>query len=521
MPVTILATRDGKLDAADQPAFAQLVQRLTTKPSKVMVHLHGGLTNETDGRATAARLAGAAPGGFGLGDDWEQIYVVWRTGFLETLQTNWPDLLEDDRLYRTVLKKILGFVASKLGVQDGSSRSVFDAVSLSAREIDRRLANPPDGDPFVDVSLLLTDSTNAGARVVTVQNETDAELDAQFSLSLQLDSEFMDVAEDVSAALTSEQTQGRTVLPNGDITRGSKIIDDLDPELKAGLIGTSSTSAPGRTEASGRFVVTSVEVAKFLIKHAVAIAIRVIRRFREQRDHGFYPTTVEELVREMYGARVGSAIWGMMKKDAADHFTDHGFGAALVAAFVASPPTRLAISGHSAGSIWATQMVNALKPVPDPPRLRIAFMAPAVRMDLFADAVKEATPVIEGFRMFAMSDDLEAKDSLLGPGKGFVYPRSLLYLVSGICEENDDKAFADAPLLGMARFLKGDPATWKDASQIAAAQASIAYVTGSPHCVAYSKTTGVPGKSTTSISHGGFDDDPATLESIVSFFSEP
>ncbi|MGL3111672.1 hypothetical protein [Bradyrhizobium sp. BR 1432] len=110
MPISILRTRDGKLDQASQHDFDALAGRLAAQPSKVLLHLHGGLVNEAAGLETAQRLSGMAPAGFGLGPDWEQIYVVWRTGALETLKTNWQDLFNNDRIYHTVLKKLIGFI---------------------------------------------------------------------------------------------------------------------------------------------------------------------------------------------------------------------------------------------------------------------------------------------------------------------------------------------------------------------------------------------------------------------------
>jgi hypothetical protein len=56
MATSILLTRDGKLDAANEAQFAALSQRLTEKRSKVLLHLHGGLVNQASGLAAAQRL---------------------------------------------------------------------------------------------------------------------------------------------------------------------------------------------------------------------------------------------------------------------------------------------------------------------------------------------------------------------------------------------------------------------------------------------------------------------------------
>ena len=67
-------------------------------------------------------------------------------------------------------------------------------------------------------------------------------------------------------------------------------------------------------------------------------------------------------------------------------------------------------------------------------------------------------PVVEGrrdlwcqFRMFTMTDDAERKDGLLP----VVYPRSLLYFVSGLLETGPDgKGEPGDPLVGLSTLLR-------------------------------------------------------------------
>ena len=56
--------------------------------------------------------------------------------------------------------------------------------------------------------------------------------------------------------------------------------------------------------------------AAALVKAAVAITVRVIRRHIQKRDHGFYPSIIEEILREFYIADFGSWLWGQMKQKA-------------------------------------------------------------------------------------------------------------------------------------------------------------------------------------------------------------
>lgn len=512
MATNIFLTRDGKLDAANEPSLAALSQRLAHGQSKVLLHLHGGLVNQAAGQATAARLSGAAPNGFGLGADWEQIYVVWRTGPLETLKTNWPDLFENDRIYNTVLKKLLGFVTSKLGLPDATGRSAFSAMNLTPAEIDARLRSRPAGDPFADVDIAIERHTSSG-RGPAVALQSDAALAAEFTLTLQLDPEFNQAVEDVAAAVTVDPVGGRSLAPRGDPARGREAFARLDPGIQAELL----TAVPATP--AGRAAFSLVEIAKFLIKHAAAIVIRVVQRFRAKRDHGLYATVVEELAREMYGDLIGATIWGMMKRDAADHFGPNGFGGRLLAALAAAPPSIFAVSGHSAGAIWACALIEAMAALPNPLPVRLAFLAPAVRSDVFARALQKGGAAITAFRMFTMKDELERRDAVLGHGFGYIYPCSLLYLISGVLEEQNAGAFPDAPLLGMQRFLNADPAWLTDQDQILAVQKSVQFLTSPNHGIVYSQVRGAPGYSSWADSHGGFDDDPDTLASVATFIA--
>jgi hypothetical protein len=86
-----------------------------------------------------------------------------------------------------------------------------------------------------------------------------------------------------------------------------------------------------------------------------------------------------------------------------------------------------------------------------------------------------------------MSDDVEQKDSTCEPILG--YSRSLLYLVSQSFEKG-----SITPILGMERYFNGT-----------------AGIAGSKNVRIYT----APGPDTRSTSHGGFDDDPRTMATII------
>lgn len=508
MSATIIATRDGAIDESDRSAFQSILTGLSGK--KIWLHLHGGLVPEGSGREIAERLRGAAEaGGFGLKDDWTQIYVVWRTGAFETLKANWTDLFENDRLYKAILKRLIEFVAGKVGLRDQGGRAIGQHFVLTPQRIRELLDARPDHDPFQDVEDVL--SADGGGRGPMVSSQDDFDLEEEFKTLLSRDIDFNDAVEDLASAVTVQA--GRAQGAAGDAEAGLASLARLDAEIQRQVTGALPTEPGAR--------LGSLAVAHFLLKHGGRIAVRCIQRFRARRQHGLYPTIVEELARECYGDLIGATIWGMMKKDAGDHFKPEGLGSALLAACAQTQPKRLAVTAHSAGSIWVAAMLKAAPPTLAP--LDLALLAPAVRMDVFADALATSSAKIRRCRMFTMKDELEVKDPVLGKGKAFIYPCSLLYLVSGLFEEQkragNMEAFPDAPILGMQRFHLDDGAWLKDPDQIAARTRVLDFFKEPNRSILYARASGGLGESSDAASHGAFDTDKQTLASVVHFLS--
>jgi len=205
---------------------------------------------------------------------------------------------------------------------------------------------------------------------------------------------------------------------------------------------------------------------------------------------GWWNERLEKLL-----AKPGTIIWGEMKQnsEAISGAKDSG-GVKLFEACKKSPffadktKVRLHLIGHSAGSIlhshaiellcgnsWVFESVN--------------FMAPAVRMDTFQTKVVPAikSGKIKYYNQFHLSDDIEQKDPTCKPILG--YSRSLLYLVSQSFEKGQV-----TPILGMEKYFN---------EKIA------------PQNLKSVRTWSAPGKESKSSTHGGFDDDGATMASVI------
>ena len=113
--------------------------------------------------------------------------------------------------------------------------------------------------------------------------------------------------------------------------------------------------------------------------------------------------------------------------------------------------------------------------------------------------------------MFAMKDQLERDDTLVG-NLAFIYPSSLLYLVSGICEREDGKSVADQSILGMHRYYLSSyriPRKRKEAIE-----AIKKYLDEGENRVIWSETCQGKGLNSLAVDHGDFDTEPETLKSV-------
>jgi hypothetical protein len=107
--------------------------------------------------------------------------------------------------------------------------------------------------------------------------------------------------------------------------------------------------------------------------------------------------------------------------------------------------------------------------------------------------------------MFGLSDEVECNDHLVP----IIYPHSLLYLVSGVCEDD-----SDAPLLGMNRYYsRTKPYELGSDANI---DAVVAFDTNKGAVPIWSPAPPPPmdGHQTAAHCHGCFNADPATLESL-------
>jgi Caspase domain len=199
------------------------------------------------------------------------------------------------------------------------------------------------------------------------------------------------------------------------------------------------------------------------------------------------------------------ATWGAMKTTAALASEKEKGGAwyfaTKLAEFVRANPGAITVhtAGHSAGSIFHSHLVPAILAAGVPSVASLSLLAPAIRVAEFKDRLMKKSVLgrIDRLAIFTMSEAFEKKDTCIG-----VYGKSLLYLIRASLEREPR-----AEILGLQECVRRDD----DLTGLFGAPGS-----GSKGVVMWSKTVGGgPYSSTTSTSHGGFDNDSATMNSLA------
>ena len=227
-------------------------------------------------------------------------------------------------------------------------------------------------------------------------------------------------------------------------------------------------------------------------------------------------TEAKDRVLELTLARSGFRLWGEMKENAqlaSGH--SHNKGAIqLVAQYVEMAKKQLAshdktgwelhIAGHSAGSIFAAHALPLLASLGLPLK-SVQFLAPAIRIDTFKNLLLPGlkagqTPLPS---LYILSDKLERDDSV-GP-----YAKSLLYLVSNAFEGT-----RGVPILGMKACLDNDTELASLFGGTVDGRPALVVSEGIPIDPAH-ETAAVARGASVSHSHGGFDNDCATMNSVL------
>lgn len=225
-------------------------------------------------------------------------------------------------------------------------------------------------------------------------------------------------------------------------------------------------------------------------------------RLRGKRGFDVFEHTTDMALVAIVRTLQGRHVWGGMKHAAAAAMEQGNAGAdvaaQLGALFSSNPHVKLHALGHSAGSIFHSHFVPAALQA-QAKFETMQFLAPAIRIDEYKQRL-DATigNGVDAATIYTMRRSFERADNCAG-----VYRKSLLYLISHALEGD-----LDAELLGLDESLHADTSV---------AQRFGLRGPGTGGRVVWSVTEG----QSESRTHGGFDDDAATMTSIAKTIVPP
>ena len=233
-------------------------------------------------------------------------------------------------------------------------------------------------------------------------------------------------------------------------------------------------------------------------------------RFPGLGGRDLFDLTTDRVVQRGVRTLGGVHVWGAMKRNAELACGPNG-GARYVAqrlqelsgtaARRGGRPLELHAVGHSAGAIFHSWFVPAARQPGVSPFKTLQLLAPAITVDEFNARLAPRIGLngdVQKAVMYTMSRSFEEDDSCIG-----VYRKSLLYLIHHSLEPE-----SQTPVLGLDMSVRTDTTT--------ATLFGLNGAPGAPGRVVWSVTDTATGASASrSTTHGGFDDDAATMGSVA------
>ncbi len=461
---------------------------------RMVIHFHGGLVSYqlgqkiVDGLTKPYSESKAYP-----------VFFVWESGPWETVCNNLHDIASES-IFHELIRKVSEYTKRKLGVPDGLRPETMQIDSEQvATQIDRWFAYELAEPPSQDFDILPSGKPTDSVAELTADDMDFIEQD------LAQDQRFQD-----ALARLTPRDESRKLLEGEAWSPDMSLMDrDTLDELK----GVSRVEGIPQKSLQGAIGMIAM------------ILLEVVKRYLKGRDHKLYATVVEEVYKAYYVAKIGKQLlWDQMKKDTADAFSDvvvpgqEPGGSEFLSRLAKHiedglEAPKITLVGHSTGAIYICNFLKAAQNVlPAEVKFDIILLAPAVSFDEFKRAMTTCSAQVGSVRLFGMKDPLELADAMakdvIGPIARVVYPSSLLYFVSGVLEDESDK-----PLLGMQRYYVR--AACYDAAHYPGVEWARGFFSAASHRMVWSEVDGGDGASTKSTCHGGFDDEPVTIGSIL------
>jgi hypothetical protein len=527
--VNTLYLRDGKYDSPlsggstmMRAGVAASFQEFRRRPdgTRLAMFFHGGLVSKSSGAQGAANQYKVYK------DSVFPLFFIWESGIWEVLAHHLP-LIFAETLFGKTLHEAVAVIGPKVGAPVATaeqSMALFtEAVPPGAR---KDWLNEVEPTAVQRGGMTLT-SVEIDAFVSAIAHDPDVQREAAAIATNAVPLESLRANMAISGTVAARLSPGSY----------------LSPSVVSAMKGAYVESTLRQSKALLAFDVgAALGAAKAFALAAIPVLTNTVKRYVHRRDHGLTCTTVEEILRAVYGANAGSAIWTEMKNETEDAFrpdsSTYG-GTAVIEELCAlikeRPGLKTTLVGHSTGAIYIGNFLrhvdSALKAQGDSSyAFDVILMAPANTTSFYAANYGARADAI---RLFGMKDSTEKQDLLMSsdtgadpdaPILGRLYPRSLLYLVSGICEAFEtgspvdpphDLDGDDRPLLGMDRFFAATSTfSDNDYPDVKQARADLSRSPKFARVLSPTDPKAPPGMRSQSLKHGNFPGDEQTIESV-------
>jgi hypothetical protein len=470
----------------------------------LVLYFHGGLVSEAQGLERANQLMPLFMDRIKA----HPIFFIWESGLIEVIENNLTTI-SGQGLFNEVLNAVMKFALSKMKSPEESGRDIGTLRPATDAEVQAEKAEE------TTTRSELTDEERENLTPVDFQEEQ------QFTKYLKNRPTFQNEADKaINAAIASTPaaaaSDSRSVLkPSVEAVAEAPTAEEI--MLSQEVLDELRVQAGATPDEQGRGLISTA----VLIKAAVGALRNVVTRMIAHTDHGVYCTTVEEVLRQLYFDKVGRPIWNGMKDatrssfDSKDGLTGdklHGgcYFLEKLCGYLTedgTAPLKISLVGHSAGAIYVCRLLEkAYEMLPASFKFhKIVFLAPAVDFDLFKSTIIGHQERFDDLRIYAMQDQYEAMDHLVP----VIYPRSLLYFVSGMLEGASDK-----PLMGMERYFSRQQPYNSDALLVCT---NFVKKQGKDRVVWSIASNMAPGLNSGAQHHGGFALDPTTQDSVAYF----
>ncbi len=435
MSSTQIQVVNGKITNTTYQQLDLLFKSYLLSPAKpIVIYLHGGAISQKkveDQISTYLSVSAFKE------EDCFPIYVLYKSGIGEVIKNNLLEAFHASPIdhpqaegldgIQTILSKVI------------RSNEFSGLYKILFKRIVKKLAKKK-----IDLGNIGFESTGESLIWEQKLNNINSNLN-QFSFTEEPREDFYDQLEELEAEKEAVEDYNLEELQ----ALQEELMSDEEVRIQAQQIGFVPSGSGFEAAGTGiKFVVLIINILS-----------RIIKRFIKKTDHGIQETLIEEILRQFVEGPL-TKWWSTLKSDMDQAFTNdqpnaHEIYAGTVILSLLDKywnqlqqggERKVYLIGTSAGTTFLSKFLKAADTLQIHPDItfQTVFVVPSVTIEEIYDNIRFNRSRIQYARIFGLNEQFEVDDQVI-----FLYRKSILFLISGILEEE-----VATPLLGMERIYK-------------------------------------------------------------------